>query len=172
MTFEEVVKHTNDAFHKGGYKDFREYGITLKINNRLSTTLGRCMAQRIDNRWKPTSIEIAGKLLSNATDKEILDVIYHEAAHALVDLETGEKHGHDSYFKGMCARIGTANDGAYTHVESYSKEAASKLFKYEVSCPNCGVIANYSRMCKTLQNLASCNCTQCGSRNLTYRQNY
>ena len=161
MRFEEVTKRVNEAFKKGGY-DFNKYNIELKVNNRLSTTLGRCMSKRAGDEWKPYAIEFAGKLLNNATDQEVIDVIYHEVAHALVGIETKEKHGHDAYFKAMCARIGTTNDGRYTNIESYNEERKNKIFKYDVFCDNCGLIGHYSRMNKTLRYINLCGCGKCG----------
>ena len=171
MKFDEVKKHVNDAFKKGGY-NFNDYNIELSVNNRLSTTLGRCRSKRVGNRWDPYSIEIAGKLLSAGTDQEVIDVIYHEVAHALVGIETHEKHGHDQVFRNMCARIGTKNDGRFTEVESYMKESNNKIFKYDVYCPNCGIIGNYSRMCPTLKNIEFCSCNKCGNSKLYYKQNF
>ena len=171
MIWEDVVKNVRLAFEIAGY-NFDDYDIDLKINRRLSTTLGRCQSKIINNKAIPYRIEFSEKLLNSATDKEIIDVIYHEAAHALVEIETQESHGHDAVFKAMCARIGTENDGRYTRIESFAEEAKNKVFKYDVVCAGCGSVSHYSRMCKTLKMLDRCTCKACGQSNFKLYQNY
>lgn len=170
MNLEEIKVYICEAFRKGGY-DFNDYNIEVSINNRLTTTLGRCRCQGIAGIWKPYAIEFSGKLLTVGTKKEIIDVIYHEVAHALVCIETKERHGHDATFRAMCSRIGTTNDGRYTDVQAYKEEALNKVYKYDIYCENCHkFIAHRSRACKVTKNPEHFRCN-CGGA-LRVLQNY
>ena len=160
MTLEEIKKHICEAFIKGGY-NFNDYKIEVSINSRLTSTLGRCKCQGVNNIWKPISIEFSKKFLAVGTEQEILDVIYHEVAHALVCIETKEKHGHDAAFKRMCGRIGTTNDGAYTSIQAYKEEEENTTYKYDIFCKDClRLVAQRSRACKVTKNpeLFKCKC--------------
>lgn len=160
ITLEEIKKYICEAFNKGGY-DFNDYNIEVSINGRLTSTLGRCKCQGINGVWKPVAIEFSKKFLTIGTEKEIIDVIYHEVAHALVCIETKEKHGHDAVFKRMCARIGTTNDGRYTDVQAYKEEEKNRIFKYDIYCKKCcTLVAQRSRACKVTNHpeLFYCKC--------------
>ena len=158
MDFKDILTHITEAFDKGGY-DFSKQNIDVKINNRLTQTLGRCMYHRCGDLITPYKIEFSGQFLRTSTDKSIIDVIYHECAHALTTIETGEKHGHDVIFKAMCKRIGTTNDGITTEVERTVAE--TEIFKYCVYCNKCNkMVGKYHRagnVVKTPQ-FYSCKC--------------
>lgn len=77
----------------------KEYGVSLtipvKINNRLSRTLGRFVisAGGINNR-----IEFAGRLLKYGTDKQVISVLKHECIHyALYELKRDFKDGQKDF---------------------------------------------------------------------------
>lgn len=169
MTLAKIKEYCAEAFKKGGY-DFAASGITVTLNGRLTRTLGRCHSECVNGVWNPTRIEFSRQLIETSADKSVVDVIYHECAHALVALETGETHGHDRVFKAMCARIGTDNDGTSTKVERTVAEES--LYKYVIHCPNCGVIGGKNRMCRTLKEIEFCTCKKCGSTKLSYIQNW
>lgn len=44
--------------------------------------------------------------------------------------------------------------------------------KYEIVCPNCGVVDKKHRKCKTVENVGLYHCQKCGSRELSVRQNH
>ena len=165
MKFEDIIYYIGEAFEKAGY-DFDKYHIEVSINPRLSTTLGRC---KYVNRF-PSKIELSAKFLAGATDKEIIDVIYHEAAHALVMIETREIHHHDACFKAMCKRIGTTNDKTQMKVEFMAEEP--KMFKYHVICNKCGkIVGKYRRAGNVVKNCENYYCVECGG-SLSVIQNY
>lgn len=163
-----IKEYCEKAFTRAGY-DFNNYDIAIVINGRITKTLGRCFYKRERNKVVPTKIEISRQLIETSSTQTIVDVIYHECAHALASIETGEQQGHNKIFKEMCARIGTTNDGVSTHVERTVTQ--EEVYKYTIYCPNCGFRGGYNRMCKTLQNLAYCSCKDCGSHELFYKQN-
>jgi predicted SprT family Zn-dependent metalloprotease len=169
MSLAKIKEYCRKAFEKAGY-DFNAENIEIRINGRLTRTLGRCFTEIRAGVAYPTKIEFSRQLLETSVDDSIIAVIEHECCHALVALETGERHGHDAVFKRMCARIGCTNDGTSTHVER--TVADSEIYKYSVYCDKCGFVAGYNRMCKTLRELDYCTCKQCGGHKLFYIQNH
>lgn len=133
--------------------------IEVTINSRLTRTLGRCMYKREAGHVIPTKIEFSKLLLETASPADIDAVIKHECSHALVTLETGESHGHDSAFKKMCARVGTSNDECSM---SLDLDDESKFYKYFVVCRKCGqTVGKYHRASKVVKNPDWYHC-KCG----------
>ena len=148
-----------------------KFDISVSINGRLTTTLGRCRSKRVNGEETlPFEIQFSKQFLESSPDTDIIAVIQHEWAHYYATKSTKEPHGHDSYFKDICARIGCQNDQRQFKGIAPSEE---KKFKYEVYCGDCGkLVATYTRMCPTLRNIRSCHCGLCGGKALYYKQNW
>ena len=161
MELNEIIKNCRIAFDKAGL-DFDHFGIEVSINGRLKTTLGRCKGKYINEVYTPFAIEFSKQLVETSTEKSILDVIYHECAHAIADIETGERNGHNATFKRVCARIGTDNDGSCTKdLERTVPE--DQIYKYFVVCEKCGGTNKYHRAGKVIKNIQFYNC-KCGGK--------
>lgn len=171
MTIDQIKAHCNEAFRKGGH-NFATSNIALSINGRLTKTQGRCISKAYMGAYYPEKIEISRQLLETGTEQAIIDVIYHECAHALVTIETAEPHGHDAVFKAVCQKIGATRDKASGYVERKENVAVDEIYKYTVYCPNCGFIGGYSKMGKRLKNINDCFCGKCNGGNLYYKQNW
>lgn len=165
-TIERVQKEFTDICNKAGV----QVTSPISLNSRLTRTLGRVCMIRHGETVENEKVEFSKQLLETATDNTIWNVIAHEASHYIATVRTGEDHGHDTYFKSICAEIGTTNDGTKTHVERTVAE--EQIYKYSVVCQNCGVIAHYHRMSKNLKNISSCYCKKCNSNNLSVVHNY
>lgn len=63
--------------------------------------------------------------------KEVLDVILHEIAHALV----GRSHGHDDVWKMKCIEIGAKPERCYSVREGNVKAVS---LRYKAICEGCG----------------------------------
>lgn len=138
--------------------------VPVSVNSRLTTTLGRvkCLGAA------PSAIEFSKIFLEQATYFEIIQVIRHEAAHYIAIVRSGEFHGHDEYFRAVCAEIGCEYDRAVAPLESVikrEKKAVKRIptpFKYEVYCPCCGkVVDKKKRMCKMLKEIEWYECPEC-----------
>ena len=142
---------------KAGY----DFTIPVKINKRLTRTLGRVTCVRTDGIVKSTLMEFSYQLIATATIDSIQEVIAHECAHYLVVAETHENHGHDAIFKEMCARINCTNDGTIYH--SLSREVPeTDVYKYFVICDDCGkIVGKYYRAGKVVQHPDNYSC-KCG----------
>lgn len=145
--------------------------VPITINSRLTKTLGRVVINNFIGTWKPTKVEFSKQFIETSSDASIEDVIKHEAAHFIATSRTGEDHGHDTYFKSICAEIGTTNDGTTTKVERTVDE--SSLYKYAIYCDTCDrVIGGKSRMCRTIKEIKFCTCKACNTSNLRVIQNW
>ena len=147
------------------------FNIPVSINSRLTRTLGRVMQYKSNGKCWSDRMEFSKQFLETSTDERVKSVIAHEWAHYYATKSTGEPHGHDAYFKQICAMIGCTNDKMVTSVERTVSEES--LSKYVVYCPTCGEpIGSFSRMCATLKHLDECTCKRCGGGNLYYKQNW
>ena len=165
----EIKEHLKTAFAKAGY-NFGDYDITVSVSPRMTKSLGVCESVRVNGKLTPREIKISKKLLETSTLPVIKDVIYHEAAHALVTIETQEKHGHDEVFKAMCHRIGTKNDG--TCCQEFEVEDPDKYYKYTAYCNECGrFLHGVSRTCKMVQYPHTYKCGKCGG-SIFVKQNW
>ena len=149
MEEREIRQHLRTAFANAGY-NFDNYNITISVSNRMKKTLGWCEVKSKNGIPYPSEIRISNYLLENSELSVIKDVIYHDAAHALVAIETRENHGHDAVFKAMCKRVGTTNDGAIT--QSFEITNPEKFYKYTTYCAECGkMTGGHSRSCKATE---------------------
>ena len=159
-TIEKITRECENICQRLGY----EFNIPVKISGRMTKTLG-CVKFRYRD---PYLMMFSKSFIENCSDEEILGVIGHECAHYLVALEDpAGYHGHDKYFDEMCKRIGTKYDSAVAAIS-----AAEVRYKYSIYCPNCGFLGGKTKMCKTLENIDSCKCNKCGSKELYYEQNW
>lgn len=158
MTLQEIQKRCEDAFNMVGL----EFNIPVYINSRLTRTLGRCMYQRTGTIVTPTRIEFSRQFIETSTEQCIQDVILHECAHAIACIWKGDSQGHNAFFKKVCAKLGTTNDGTTTEVESTVSE--TQLYKYFVVCKECGqVCGKYHRAGKVIKYIDHYHCS-CGGK--------
>lgn len=143
--------------------------VPVLINGRLSRTLARVMYQRVGGTCRATAFEFSKMYLENSDDAAIHQTLLHECAHYISWYRTRECHGHDAYFRQICAEIGCIDDRAISKTEGL--KSAEQAYKYAVYCSNCGYLGGYSRMTKTLKYIGLCRCKKCGNYTLTYKQN-
>lgn len=158
---DRVKKEFKEACEVMGVK----LNIPIYINSRLTTTLG----QVVFNGDEPLKADFSKLLLETSTDEAIHQVILHEAAHYIAAKLDGVSHGHDAYFKSICAKLGCTNDKTTYKVDRL--KGIPSIYKYDVFCPNCGRIKGYNRKGDILKNLDRCTCRGCGSKGLYYIQN-
>ena len=165
MTINMLQKEVDKALKKGNCK----VSCPVSINNRLTTTLGRAIFTRQMGRWVSVRIEFSGSMIKSATNASIMEVLLHEVAHVVANYRTGCDQGHNHIFKAVCHELGTYNDGCSTTLEY--KTNAKPVYKFEVICPNCGVIGRYQRAGKIIKSIDRCSCGKCGNKKLTVKQN-
>ena len=163
----KITKEFNEICNNAGV----QVTCPIKISGRMTRTLGQVTHETVNGITTSTLVQFSKQLLETATDTSIEAVIKHEAAHYIATARTGEPHGHDLYFKTVCAEIGTANDGTKTKVERIVDDSA--IYKYFIKCEDCNkIIAARHRMSKNLKNLSVCYCKRCGGNHLTLIQNF
>ena len=133
-------------------------------NGRLTKTLGRVKyTSDIYDGIVPTKVEFSKKFLETATDECIVSVIKHEAAHYIATMRTGERHGHDKYFKSICKELGTSADQVTTDVELAVPE--TKAYKYLIYCPSCKeIVGHRMKKCKVITDIEYYSCKTCDSK--------
>ena len=146
-----------------------DFSLPIIINGRLTKTLGRCVYQRICGKVTPIRLEFSRQFLETATPHSIEEVIKHECAHAIACIEKGENQGHNSYFKSVCQRIGTNNDGIFTTVERTVLN--DKLYKYTIICKDCCNICGYYHRAGNVVKYPSRYTCKCGGE-LSVIQNF
>ena len=147
MTIKEIEKLVDTTLESKGFK--RDFPV--RLNNRFSRTYG---AVRLRNK-KIYAMEFSTNFVAQAPDNIIHETVLHECAHAIVDLRyPNEFHMHDSIFNAACAELGI--DGGAT-TDFIIKR------KYNVYCPNCGLVASYSRKTKMVSYVeeGKCVCRKC-----------
>ena len=165
LTEKDLTEMCQEICTIAGYN----FTIPVKINKRLTRTLGRVFWERRNGQVYNTLMEFSYQFLSTSTLDSIKEVVAHECAHYLVTTETHENHGHDAIFQAMCARINCTNDRTvYRSLERNISE--DKVYKYFVTCEKCGIIGRYHRAGKIVQHPESYTC-KCGGH-LTVTQNF
>ena len=163
MTEKDITARCSEICKFAGHN----FTIPVKINKRLTRTLGRVIFFINGEYCTPSSMEFSYKLLETADTETIDGVIKHECAHYLVLVETHENHGHDATFKAMCKRINCSNNTTSIKVAAYTNDA----YKYTVTCDSCKkIVANYCRAGKIVKHPENFRC-KCGGR-LTVTQNW
>lgn len=169
MTMQEIQKICTLACAKYDV----EFNVNITINARLTRTLGRVISEVQENgEWRPTKFELSKQLVEQGTEDTIRDVVLHECAHYIAIETSREAHGHDAYFRSICYRIGTTNDGMVTKDAKF-KLPEEKRHKYSVYCNHCNeFVGGFAKMCPTLKHIDECYCKRCGQYELTYKQNW
>ena len=90
MQLRDAIQLTNEEFEKWGLTDW-----TLKVNNRLTRALGRCV-------FNKKTIELQTRFVKENPEHIVLDTIRHEIAHALA----GHKAGHGYEWKMWAIKVG------------------------------------------------------------------
>lgn len=163
LTEKEITEICQNICATVGY----DFTIPVKINKRLTRTLGRVSWIRTNGVVKSTLMEFSYQLLNTATLDSIKDVIAHECAHYLVIEETKESHGHDMIFKAMCKRINCTNDGTICHSLTRTSPD-TEIYKYTVVCNDCKkIVGHYHRAGKIVQHPDWYSCKCGGSLSVT-----
>ena len=150
MTMHNILKICKETFEK----EKMIFNIPVEINGRLKRTLGRCTYEKYDDVTVPILIEFSRDLIESDDIEQIRETIIHECAHAIVTLQTGERHGHDELWKRTCRRLGIAG-------ERCAKKPASENYKYICTCADCGkIVGRYFRAGKVVREpwLYHCKC--------------
>lgn len=123
MQINDAIQLTNAELQKWGLNDW-----TLKFNNRLTRSLGRCI-------FVQKTIELQTRFVKENPEHIVLDTIRHEIAHALA----GHKAGHGHEWKMWAVKVGakpeaTADAASVTLTRRYQLafvKDEGKVRKYE-----------------------------------------
>ena len=147
MTIKEIRKLVDNTLEAKGFKR----NFPVRLNSRFSRTYG---AVRLRNN-KIYAMEFSSKFVAQAPDDVMRETVLHECAHAIVDLRyPNELHMHDDVFNDTCAELGIVG-------RPYTPFIIKR--KYNVYCPNCGLVASYDRKTKMVDYVkeGKCVCREC-----------
>lgn len=147
MTIKEIEKLVDTTLEAKGFKR----NFPVRLNNRFSRVYG---AVRLRDR-KIYAMEFNSKFVAQAPDEVMRKVVLHECAHAIVDLRyPNEFHNHDAVFNAVCVEL---------DIDSSTTTNFIIKRKYNVYCPNCGLVASYSRKTKMVSYVeeGKCVCRKC-----------
>lgn len=118
----------------------------IRINGRLTRSLGRCHFRRNNNTGEitPSRIELAGRLVSgNYSEQTIMSVLKHELCHWFLAYQEKPFRDGDPVFEAEIKRIGAHSTGiievsgqvyiaacSKCKKSSYSSNTKSKVMKY------------------------------------------
>lgn len=153
---QDLKEICSEICKKAGY----EFSLPVKINGRLTATLGRVKGILRGEVFNCEYMEFSAKFLETATLDSIINVAKHECAHYLVAETTHQRHGHDAVFKEMCKKLDCTNDKIYY---DYNKtKADTEIYKYLIVCKECGrIVGKYHRAGKVIKNIDDYTC-KCG----------
>lgn len=147
MTIKEIKELVDNTLEAKGFKR----NFPVRLNGRFSRTYG---AVRLRGN-KIYAMEFSSKFVAQAPDGVMRETVLHECAHAIVDLRyPNEFHNHDVIFNAVCAELGIVG-------RSYSPFIIKR--RYNVYCPNCGLVASYDRKTKMVDYVkeGKCICRKC-----------
>lgn len=135
------------------------FDIPIFINSRLRRSLGRCVSSYdySVHEYLPQRLEFSKMLLENGSDEEIQSVIEHECCHYIVTVITGERHGHDNWFKKICRAVGCSCNGC-----SIELKKEDSVYKYNVVCKECGHSVGYHAAGNVVKRPEHYSCGNCG----------
>ena len=147
MTIKEIKELVDNTLEAKGFKR----NFPVRLNSRFSRTYG---AVRLRNN-KIYAMEFNSKFVAQAPDNVMRETVLHECAHAIVDLRyPNEFHMHDDVFNITCEELGIVG-------RPYTPFIIKR--KYNVYCPNCGLVASYDRKTKMVDYVkeGKCVCRGC-----------
>jgi len=139
------------------FKRFKEIYPELKLWKLTYSKIAKRRLGQCSPRAK--EIDISESLLNGGNDKEVLDTLKHEIAHAL-DWEYSKNASHGPSWKAIARTLGLKEP------KSTKKLSYSPDYKYDVICPICGKIGGRTRLLK-----GDRRCKKCKSP-VTYKKNY
>lgn len=137
-----------------------------ELEIRVDATLKRAHGKFKYSEHPDGTVDQQLKISKNAMEThswdEVKSTIRHEAVHAW-QYQNGYDLSHGRSFKQWMDTF---------DIDVYAENPAEKKAKYEIICPNCGVVGQKTRACKTTKHIDRYHCQGCGSEDLSVRQNH
>lgn len=133
--------------------------VEIKVCGRLTRASGKFRGKASDS--EKDVLKISHNIYDGGVDEEVKKTARHEAVHAWQWQE------HDTVDHGPTFTKWLEPFDISVNADSPASEP-----KYEIVCPNCGVVDEKHRKCKTTENVNWYSCSLCGSDDLSVRQNH
>ena len=131
--------------------------VTIIVSGRLKNSNGRCRANYADDTQE---LKIAKNLFREQERGDWKQTVRHEAVHVW------QAQVHETIDHGRTFRIWMDEFDITIYAENPAEQP-----KYEILCPNCGVVDTKQRECKTVRHVDRYRCSVCDSDELFVRQN-
>jgi predicted SprT family Zn-dependent metalloprotease len=109
--------------------------------------------------YKEKTISLSKHLVELNDEKQMIDTMLHEIAHALV----GKGHGHNRTWQRQAVSIGCSG------TRCYGREVVRPKAKYSLTCPNCSRVTTRSKLCSGLACGACCRQYNGGKYSAAYQ---
>lgn len=137
--------------------------VSVKINNRLSRSLGRSCGNH--------TLEINGEFANYGRYQAIEEVILHEIAH-FIDKDRRGYSNHDRTFKAICREINCNIPNSNVGDLVLWREDYQKQSKYTAICPVCGEKHHKARKPQKLRSCGKCSKVFDRTRILEFKANW
>ena len=158
MEYKEICEIATKACELCGV----ELNVPIKMNGRLSRTLGRVKYRQYSFGTRVEIIEFSSKYFNDPSrnDEVKHQVVLHEIAHYLAYMSDKQRHQHDEVFRYWCAKIGCTATGEYAADSSDNLvENIQVQYKYDCRCSACGNhIKYYKRYSNAVERKVSSCC--------------
>ena len=167
----DEIKEDLNILASLGVESLATKEIEVCINSRFTRTLGLCK----DKGNNYFAIKINESFLRNADPKSVHDTIMHEVIHTC---EGCFNHGPEWHRVGKLVsdKFGFTITRTYTDLayRQFMRNKKSTKIRYQIGCPNCGIIGEYYSPTKVFlgvkQQEKTClpryRCNRCKNRNL------
>ena len=132
---------------------------SVSRNSRLTRTWGRCSR----NKDGSFSIDIAGRLLDEGSDKGILETILHEMIHTCKGC-FNHKNTWKKYADRLNTKYGFNIQRTDTALNKGVANEPKRIYKYAIRCPQCGTNFKYQIMTNAVKNPSLYMCRDCKCR--------
>ena len=151
MTIKDIKKLVDSTLETKGFK--RNFPVRMNRKLDLDCIYGQVRLRNM----KIISMEFNPKFVKQAPDDVVRETVLHECAHVIVDMRCpDELHQHDDVFNAVCAELGIVGKPYVSYVIKR---------RYNIYCPNCGLVASYNRRTKRLSYIKKGHgiCRKCGA---------
>lgn len=142
----------------GGQTEYPSIEVDLEkihweVSGRMTRTLGRCFYRKPS--YNEQTIKMSKPLMENADWDRVCCTIRHELVHAW-QAQNDEPRGHGWSFKKWCDPL---------DISVRADNPASQEYKYEIHCPEHGLLGGKMKKCKSVKQIANQGrryCKRCG----------
>lgn len=145
--------------------------IPIRVSGRMTSAWGKCVMKQAGGGYTVQELVFAQRLLQRGSWDHVAEVIRHEYAHAYVLIKFQHRGSHSALWREYARKFGCNGSrcNAFPEVDE-------GLYRYFVTCGQCGATARYKRRGKVVMalerdpNCKAYRCTKCGGHHFLLRE--